>query len=113
MKLVLFVITVSMSFGAFANMSQDERIKRLEARIQQLEQAQAQTKNPSSNGLKVKDMKGQNVQTQAGSLRGIAGAGQMPTMTKEQQEEIMKQIELFKKRQQESQKILDELMQEP
>ena len=66
------------------------------------------------NGLKVKDMSGQNVQTSSGAgLRGIAGSGQMPAMTKEQQEEIMKQIELFKQRQQESQKLLDELMQEP
>ena len=47
-----------------------------------------------------------------GSGRGVASAQGMPEMSKEQQEEVMKQIELFKSRQAESQKILDELMKE-
>lgn len=111
--LVLSLLFMSTSVFA-AEMTDKERIKRLEARILQLEQAQRNQKTPSTGGLKVKDMNGQNVQTLPGArLRGVAGAGQMPAMTKEQQDEIMKQIELFKQRQIESQKLLDELMKEP
>jgi len=110
-KLSLLLV-VLMPVGALASKGLEERVKMLEKRIEQLERAQSGSNTTrSTSGLKVKDMEQREAHTGYG--RNVAGTSGMPAMTKEQQEEITKQIQLFKERQIESQKILDELMKEP
>ena len=115
MKKLLLICLVSLSFSSFAKMTLEQKVKILEKKIERMQKANG-AKLDSSSGLKVKDLAQDKMQTGVSGSRGVAGVGaggQMPAMTKEQQEEMMKTIELFKERQIESQKILDELMKEP
>jgi hypothetical protein len=100
--LILIMLVCSSAWG----MTTDEKIKYLEQRIEKLEAEKA-----TSNGLKVKDMDGEKVKSKASRALSNYGSA-APALSKKQQEEIMNQIELFKKRSQENQKILDEIMNE-
>lgn len=115
MKLVSLFLIMFFSSTSFG-MSLEHKVLMLEKRIEQLErnQLRSQAQVDKSSGLKVTDMNNKGMQTGVG--RGVSGAGsaamQMPEMTKEQQEEFMKQIELYQQRQKESQEILDQIMKE-
>jgi len=114
MKKLLLVCLVSVPFSSFAGMSLEQKVKMLEKRIERLERgSDARSQVDAGSGLKMRDMSNDKMQTGLGGARGVSSAQGMPEMSKEQQEEVMKQLELFKSRQAESQKILDELMKEP
>ena len=77
----------------------DDRIAELEARIRALE-----AQKGMENGLKVKDMQG----SEASSSRSPASSGS-PQIPPEEQKKIMEQLEQFKAKQKEAQKLLDDL----
>lgn len=95
--------------SAYGSSDLEQRVKQLEARVKYLE-SKVGVGVDSTSGLKVQDMGNSQIKNSIGS-RGVSSSG--PQLTEEQQKEITNTIELYKKRQQESQKILDELMNEP
>ncbi len=81
----------------------------LEKQVQMLIQQKNSAPVTSQNGLKIKDGGNQIKQVEMG--RGISSSGNS-SLSNEKKDEIMKQLEQFKKNRQESQKILDEIMNE-
>lgn len=109
MKLVAFSLSLLFVTSAFGKEFFLRKLDELERRISALEAKVNGSTPQKSSGLKVKDMGNQKVNTSRGISSGSAST---PQLSKEQQEEIRKQLEFIKSRQQESQKILDELMNE-
>ena len=119
MKNFIFATIISVfSLSSFAKTMTLRRIEALENKVMQLEkqvQMLMQQKNStpvtSQNGLRVKDGGNQIKQMEMG--RDISSSeGGAPKLSDEKKNEIMKQLEQFKKNRQESQKILDEIMNE-
>jgi hypothetical protein len=111
MTFSLFFILLAFSSPLLAGSSTEERLKFLENRVQQLEArlGNGAIQKSSISGLKVKDMKNSRLERSVGS----ANSGEAtPSISTSQQKEIMKQIEAFKKKRSESQKMLDELMKD-
>ncbi|MBD66759.1 MAG: hypothetical protein CME62_16245 [Halobacteriovoraceae bacterium] len=108
MKIIVLCLTFVTSLVVLADTASDSKVAELEARIKALE-SQLGT-SATSNGLKVQDMGNTEMKNQLG---GRNVSSETPKLTEEQQKEIMQTIELYKQRQAESQKLLDELMNEP
>jgi hypothetical protein len=109
MKIFLILIMASFSTVVLSKSVSKRQVDDLERRILILEQKVAKlagTSMDSTTGLRTKDANN-NIQ-QAGS-RGISSA---PEVTETQRDEIMKTLEGYKKKKAESQKLLDELMNE-
>ena len=89
---------------AFSANNLEQRIQLLEQKVKSLEAAL--NSNKQTSGLKVKDYKKSQAQRLISSTTNSEG----PSMTPEQQKEIMKQLEVMKERQEDSQKMLDQIM---
>lgn len=107
------IIALLMSWNIHA--SDDAKLKELELKILKLEK-QLATQGKAS-GLKVKDLGNKKIKKSASfeasemiDGRSLSSESQKPKITPEQQKELMKQIEMIQKRQKESQKVLDEIM---
>lgn len=109
MKILIALLMVSSSTAVLSKSVSKRQVDDLERRILILEQKVAKlggSSVDSTTGLKTKDANN-NIQ-QAGS-RGVASS---PEVTESQRDEIMKTLESYKDRKAESQKLLDELMNE-
>jgi hypothetical protein len=101
MRKIVFFATVCLSFGAFSG-EMDSRIRKLELKVERLE-------NRLKNRVEVHDMKNQKVKGTA-THRSLSSQNML---SKAKQKEIQQALTEYKKRQKESQKLLDDLMQEP
>lgn len=106
-KWFLIGLIFSLSSLSFADDQTQKKILELEKRIKQLERSQGS--RPS--GLKTQDYKNSTVDKKEKG-KGLAGHAQEAQLSKEQQEKLMKQIEMIKKNQKEEKKLLDEIMNE-
>ncbi|MBC75930.1 MAG: hypothetical protein CME64_07930 [Halobacteriovoraceae bacterium] len=101
MKELITALTILFCVGVSADETEG-RIKKLELKVERLERRLMER-------VKVKDMN--NKRSKQGIQHRSVSA--QNKLSKSQKDEIEKALELYKKRQKESQKLLDELMQEP
>jgi hypothetical protein len=110
MKPLIIVLSVLFSTAAFSN-SVEGRLAKLQKRVIELEEKLSNSKKiPKSTGLKVKNMKNEKINSR--SLSSYGKESSTESLSKKQQTEIMDQINTFKKKSEENQKVLDELMKD-
>lgn len=111
MKLMVLIMALGFSTLVFSKSVSKRQVENLEKRITVLEQKVAKLMGASSidgkTGLRIKD-NGNQIQQGSGS-RGISST---PQINETRKKEIMDTLEQYKKSKQESQKLLDELMNE-
>lgn len=110
MKVLALLLVGLFSTSLFAKTVTKRRIDDLERRVTLLEQKVTQLSGSSTDattGLKVKD--GNNQIKRSETDRGVAST---PQISDSQKKEILDSLELYKKKKQDSQKLLDELMNE-
>lgn len=111
---MIFVLSIGLlNSSLFAKTVNMRKIDDLEKRVAMLEKRMDKLENSSSatdqtTGLKVKDYQGTTKALSIG--RGVASPG--PSLTKEQTQQIQNTIEQYKKNKAESDKILDQIMNE-
>ncbi len=110
MRLIVLCLVASFSTSILAKTVSKRQVDDLERRVSALERNVAQLSSmgtDSTTGLKIKDS--QNQIKKAGVNRSVASN---PQLSDDQKKEIVETLENYKKKQQESQKLLDELMNE-
>ena len=121
MKFLLIILLLTTSFFTNAKsvwrrdfLALEEKVKVLEKKVADLEKTILAMRKAASNqkdkttGLRVKDYQGTT--KAVGVSRGVASPG--PSLTKEQTQQIQNTIEQYKKNKAESDKILDQIMNE-
>lgn len=122
MKTILFAFSFFFTFTCLGqNLSPQEqkelqdRVRQLSDRVDQLEQNKnGSSSTDSGSGLKTTDLQGGTVENlnSGGSSGSGAGTGAQESLTPQQREEMLKTLNDYKKKQEENQKALDELMEE-
>ncbi|MBT4791455.1 MAG: hypothetical protein HON90_07780 [Halobacteriovoraceae bacterium] len=108
MKFFLLVVISLTSFNIFSKSVSKRRLDEMEQRISSLESKVSKLMSQKSiTSLKIKDSNNKIVQ--AGLSRDISSENKL---SDEQQKSVMKQIERIKRSKEESQKIIDEIMNE-
>jgi hypothetical protein len=108
MKLITVVIFIVFSQSVFSS-TVDEKIAKLQNRVLELEKKFLSLRyNGKKTGLKVKDMKNKKVNSR--SLSSYAKESSSGSFSKKQQKDIMNQINAFKNKREENQRLLDEIM---
>ena len=110
MKLIIILLISSFSSMSFAE-SVEQRLEKLQRRVIELEKRLGnEPSSTKTSGLKIKDLKNKKIESKSRALSSYGSTA--PQLSRKQQKEIMNQIEQYKKKSQENQKVLDQIMKD-